>query len=215
MIKGRNLRPHHWEEVLPEALHSVRTLLSTATKTTPHERFLPFPRRSMLGRSLPTWLITPNTVLLKRFVRNKSEPLCDEVELLDATPKTALVPFSDGRESTVSVSDLALLSGNEPRDVSETTTENCTSDTGNSGVRDRAGRLGFEQVDQDPLIVSKNMCLTRWRSGGGSGGGTFRGRHFADQKYILKDFKGFSFSLLLFNKFLKDLKVPSLFNCCV
>ena len=43
----------------------------------------------MLGRSLPTWLITPNTVLLKRFVRNKSEPLCDEVELLDANPKTA------------------------------------------------------------------------------------------------------------------------------
>ena len=33
MIKGRNLGPHHWEEVLPEALHSVRTLLSTATNT--------------------------------------------------------------------------------------------------------------------------------------------------------------------------------------
>ena len=90
MLKGRNLGPHHWEEVLPEALHSVRTLLSTATNTTPHERFLPFPRCFMLGRSLPTWLITPNTVLLRRFVRNKSEPLCDEVELLDANPKTAL-----------------------------------------------------------------------------------------------------------------------------
>ena len=34
MIKGRNLGPHHWEDVLPEALHSVRTLLSTATNTT-------------------------------------------------------------------------------------------------------------------------------------------------------------------------------------
>ena len=126
MIKGRNLGPHHWEEVLPEALHSVRTLLSTATNTTPHERFLPFPRRSMLGRSLPTWLITPNTVLLKRFVRNKSEPLCDEVELLDANPKTALVRSPDGRESTVSVSDLAPFSDmddNEPCDVPETTSE--------------------------------------------------------------------------------------------
>jgi len=30
----------------------------------------------------------------------KSEPLCDEVEL-DANPKTALVRFPDGRESTV------------------------------------------------------------------------------------------------------------------
>jgi len=131
MHKGRGLGTHLWEEVLPEALHSVRTLLSTATNTTPHKQFLPFPRRSMLGRSLPTWLITPNTVLLKRFVRNKSEPLCDEVELLDANPKTALVRFPDGRENTVSVSDLAPLSDmsdNEPCNVSETTTENCTSD---------------------------------------------------------------------------------------
>ena len=137
----------------------------------------------MLGRSLPTWLITPNTVLLKRFVRNKSEPLCDEVELLDATPKTALVPFSDGRESTVSVSDLAPFSGNEPRDVSETTTENCTSDTGNSGVRDRAGRLGFD----GPLIVSKNMCLTRWRSGGGSGGRGPRAALLGDGTLLIKN----------------------------
>ena len=121
MIKGRHLGPH---EALPEALHSVRTLLSTATNNTPHERFLPFPRRSVLGRSLPTWLITPNTVLLKRFVRNKSEPLCDEVEHLDANPKTALVRFPDGRESTVSVSDF-----NEPCDVPETPTDDRTSDT--------------------------------------------------------------------------------------
>ena len=49
----------------------------------------------MPGRSLPTWLIAPITVLLKRFVWNKSEPLCDEAELLDANPKTALVRFPD------------------------------------------------------------------------------------------------------------------------
>ena len=131
MIKGRNLGPHHWEEVLPEALHLVRTRLSTATNTTPHERFLPFPRRSMLGRSLPTWLITPNTVMLKRFVRNKSEPLCDEVELLDANAKTALVRFPDGKESTVSVSDIAPLS-----DMSDN--EPCEQCSQNSAVRDRA-----------------------------------------------------------------------------
>ena len=48
------------------------------------------------------------------------------------TPKTALVRFPDGRESTVSVSDLAPLSDmddNEPCDVPETTTENRTYDT--------------------------------------------------------------------------------------
>ena len=54
------------------------------------------------------------------------------VELLDANPKTALVRFPDGKESTVSVSDLAPLSDmsdNEPCDVPETTTENRSSDT--------------------------------------------------------------------------------------
>ena len=32
MIKGRNLGPHHWEEVLPEALHSVRILAFYSNK---------------------------------------------------------------------------------------------------------------------------------------------------------------------------------------
>ena len=57
--------------------------------------------------------------------------MCDEVELRDANPKTALVRFPDGRESTVSISGLAPLSNmsdNEPCDVPETT-ENGTSDT--------------------------------------------------------------------------------------
>ena len=99
----------------------------------------------MLGRSLPAWLITPNTVLLKRFVRNKSEPLCDEVELLDANPKTALVRFPDGRESTVSVSDLAPLSDMSDNEPSETTTENCASDT--ETAPSEAGQNGYAGHD--------------------------------------------------------------------
>ena len=106
ILKGRNLGPHLWELVLPDAFHAVRTLLCTATDASPHVRFFPFFRRSMLGRSLPSWMITPGTVLLK-FVRNKSDPLCEEVYLLDANPKSALIRFQDGRETTVSTSDLA------------------------------------------------------------------------------------------------------------
>jgi len=82
-------------------------LLCTATNASPHERFFPFSRRSMLGRSLPSWMITPGTVLLKKFVRNKSDLLCEEVDLLDANPKSALIRFQDGRATTVSTSDLA------------------------------------------------------------------------------------------------------------
>jgi len=33
--------------------------------------------------------------------------LCEEVDLLDANPKSALIRFQDGQETTVSTSDLA------------------------------------------------------------------------------------------------------------
>ena len=96
-----------WKAVLPEALHSVRSLLCTATNATPHEHFLGCDRRSMIGRTLPNWLMQPGPVLLRRFVRNKHDPLVDEGELLDASPSFANVRLRSGNEVTVSVSDLA------------------------------------------------------------------------------------------------------------
>ena len=43
-----------WEKVLPDVLHSIRSLLSTATSSTPHERFFNFQRKSSQGTSLPS-----------------------------------------------------------------------------------------------------------------------------------------------------------------
>ena len=110
--------------------------------------------------------------------------MCDEVELLDANPKTALVRFPNGRKSTVSVSDLAPLSDmsdNEPCDVPETTTENRTSDTETVQLRpvrmDMPGMTLPRQINRlictinlrrvfggrlelvGPLIVLEIMCL--------------------------------------------------------
>ena len=107
MLKTHKQSAASWEALLPEALHTVRSLLCTSTNSTPHERFLGFTRRSMIGKSLPSWLVQPGPVLLRRFVRNKSDPLVDEVELLEANPNFAKVRFPTGRESTVSVGDLA------------------------------------------------------------------------------------------------------------
>ena len=56
--------------MLPDALHSIRSLLSTATNCTPHERMFTYRRQSSSGNSVPTWLMTPGTVLMKRHVRN-------------------------------------------------------------------------------------------------------------------------------------------------
>ena len=68
MLCNLNLPEPSWEIVLPQSLHAVRSLLCTTTNATPHER-LNFHRRSMLGRSLPNWLLQHGPVLLRRFVR--------------------------------------------------------------------------------------------------------------------------------------------------
>ena len=61
----------------------------------------------MIGKSLPCWLIQPGPVLPRRFVRNKNEPLVDEVDRMEANPNFAHIRFPDGRESPVSIIDLA------------------------------------------------------------------------------------------------------------
>ena len=68
VLKTKRLPTSRWQEVLPDALHSILSLLCTTTNATPHERMFSFTRRSTVGRSIPTWLMTPGTVLFKRHV---------------------------------------------------------------------------------------------------------------------------------------------------
>ena len=81
----------------------VRSLLCTSTAVTPHARFLSFPRRSINGKGLPEWLRTTGPVLLRKFVRSgKTDDAVQRVELTYAR-----IRYSDGRECTVSLRDLA------------------------------------------------------------------------------------------------------------
>lgn len=106
-LRTRGLHDKDWELVLSDALHSIRSLLSTATNMTPHERFFGFERRSAYGASLPSWM-SPGPVLVKRFVRpNSSSPLVERVELLDVNPTYANIRYPNGRETSVSLRDLA------------------------------------------------------------------------------------------------------------
>ena len=126
-LKTRGLPLTHWQDVLPDALHSLRSLLCTVTNCTPHERFFKFERRSSTGESVPTWLLTPGPILLKRHVRtSKHDPLVDEVQLLQANPQYAHVRYADGRETTVSTRHLAPSgsSGVLPRQDAQTDSTN-------------------------------------------------------------------------------------------
>ena len=89
-LKTRTLPMACWQDVLPDALHSLRSLLCTATNCSPGERLLNFERRSSVGESVPSWIITPGPVLLKRHVRtSRNDPMVYEVELLQANPQYA------------------------------------------------------------------------------------------------------------------------------
>ena len=70
--------------------------------------FFGFTRRSHHGSSLPDWLSKPGPVFLRKFVRRgKNDDVVQKVELLDANPMYARVKFPDGKESNVSLRDIA------------------------------------------------------------------------------------------------------------
>ena len=107
-LKSKNLKTEQWQLVLPDVLHSIRSLLCTATNDTPHERFMNFSRRSSTGSSIPSWLAEPGPVYAKRHVRHsKFDPLVEKVDVLQANPHYAHIRYPDGRETTVSTKHLA------------------------------------------------------------------------------------------------------------
>ncbi|KAJ0172744.1 hypothetical protein K1T71_011883 [Dendrolimus kikuchii] len=107
-LKTRGLSTENWEMVLPHVLHSIRSLLCTATNCTPHERMFKHQRRSTNGNTIPSWLLNSDQALIKKFNRaNKYQALVEEVELLHVNPDYSYVRMPDGRETTVSNRHLA------------------------------------------------------------------------------------------------------------
>ena len=86
--------------------------------------------------------------MLRRFVRNKDEPLVDEGDILDANPSFAHIRFPDVRESTVSTTDLAPCSRTTEIEPSELTNE--LSATGSTAEAENAQKP-FEQTDKYDL----------------------------------------------------------------
>ena len=109
-LKTKELPIKHWEIVLSDALHSIRSLINTITNKTSHERMFNYQRKSATGYFLPSWLSEPGKVLLKQFVKNsKYEPDVTEVELLEANAQYAYIKYPNDRESTVSLRHLAPI----------------------------------------------------------------------------------------------------------
>ena len=154
-LKARNLPSNMWEVVLPDALHSIRSLITTATGSTPHEKFFNFQRRTSSGTSLPTWLTNPGPVLLRRFNRtSKYDPLVQKVELIEANPQYAFIKYPDGRESTVSLRDLAPSSNVEVENDSTQGSVETDLSSDNSELKDQS----FSNINSEHIETSNDVA---------------------------------------------------------
>ena len=103
--------------------------------------------------------MTPGTVLLKRHVQaHKSEPLVEEVELLEANPQCAHVRLPDGRETMVSIRHLA------PQGEVTPTLEEVTSTLENPSVLTPSSPEGTEVIPcQYPRLEPRpSQTLLSW-----------------------------------------------------
>ena len=94
---------------IPEVLHSLLSLLCTATNEVPHDRFLKFPRLSMFGTNAPIWMTEPGPLHVRKHVRDKYNPVVEEMDFLNANPNYAVVRSPEGREVNVSAKDIAPI----------------------------------------------------------------------------------------------------------
>ena len=115
--------------------------------------------------------MSPGPVLLKRFVRNKTDPYVDQVEHLNSNPTYANIKYSSGRESSVSVRDLApcpeaelppessTMEPNKSSLVFPIQEEGTTSDEDVDGVR-QLRRSEWTRNEQENLLIvmDGNTC---------------------------------------------------------
>ena len=117
-LRTYGLKTSQWELVVSEALHSLRSLLCTATNEISHERFFKFPRHSAIGINVPSWIVEPGSVFVRKHVRDKNDPLVDEAELINANQNYAVVRYPEGRKDTVSARNIAPTAA--PTDENDT-----------------------------------------------------------------------------------------------
>ena len=109
-LHSQGLDTKYWDKVLRQVLHSIRSLVCTATNCTPHERFFNFERKALTGHSLPSWIQDNAKALVRKHVRaSKYDPWVEECEIITANPSYAEIRTASGKEQTVSLRDLAPL----------------------------------------------------------------------------------------------------------
>ena len=108
LLADRGLAENRWNEVLGEALDSIRSLRCTTQSTTPHQCLFRYNRRIHVPLDdLP--MQQGDEALQRRYVRSKNEPRGDPVTVLSSYPGYAVVQREDGTQQVVNNRNLAKL----------------------------------------------------------------------------------------------------------
>ena len=79
-LKSKGLAIKHWETVLSDVLHSIRSVINTITNETPHQIFFNYKQKSATVNSVSTCLNESGKPLLKKTDKNsKFEPNINKV----------------------------------------------------------------------------------------------------------------------------------------
>ena len=65
----RTMKLSCWEDILPDALHSIRSLLCTAMNVTPYEKLFKYTRQSTSGAPIPTWA-KPGPIYIRNHTKS-------------------------------------------------------------------------------------------------------------------------------------------------
>jgi len=119
-LKDKDLDMSKWDSVIDVSLGNIRSLMNTSTNESPHERFFSFDRRSFVQQNENNEVNRQRYMYLRKFVRGKTDPLVEQVEVINFNPKYSEIRYKDGREDKVSNNDLSScpspLIDEEPED---------------------------------------------------------------------------------------------------
>ena len=116
ILAERKLPTSAWPSVLGKALHCIRSLMSTATGSTPHDRFLGF-ERLFRPQPAPASIQSGSYAWLRRQVRSKNDSTGDLVKVVASYSGYAIV----SRDGVNTDTELAP-SRTAPRPITATST---------------------------------------------------------------------------------------------
>ena len=106
-LKDRRMEVTKWDSVLDDSLCNIRSLINTSTNCTPHDRFFSFRRGVFIQTNDACEVNRQKYMYLRKFVRGKTDPLVEQVEVLNHNPKFSEIKYGDGKIDKVSNNDLS------------------------------------------------------------------------------------------------------------